>query len=479
MLIIVQCRQERDFSTIRRIFDGIRKEVLEDDLQHLQVGTHHQIGFAHPAEVDVLLACHHLELIHLLAQENRQVDILECHLHPRLVYLLEIKQFGHHPEEFVAIALRQLQEVAALLTQVGILRQVGKWSQHQTERGTDIVGGIHEEVDFLIIVLTMQSLLVVIPSQISHEAQETEVDEPCPPSIPPRLGDMYLQRGLAQDTPIAPSYRLDMEGVSAWRHIGEASLRTRREFTPLMVETLQVILILDVVLIDIVDALESDGQRILGVTETQLASLQHIKHPLVPFSIRLHSFHFHAHDAERGGVMQSLGKLRRQAHHSIATAEEDSVITGAKYRHSLVLTLQTLKEVEVHHLALAHKRQPLVGTHPQPSIGGLDKSEHMVGRQHLGGGIGTHLMCLEIIETKTASIGGNPNMSGILISDGIDKEIAVGVRIFRLVIKASDAMGTPIHTIAAMRSADIHIPMVGRLLDTLHLLDRQVTTSGS
>ncbi len=78
--------------------------------------------YGRQSEADVFLACRHLELIHLLAQEDRQFHLLQVDLRLRLVYLLEIEQLGHHSQEFVTIALRHLQEHSALIAQRSILR---------------------------------------------------------------------------------------------------------------------------------------------------------------------------------------------------------------------------------------------------------------------------------------------------------------------------------------------------------------------
>ena len=93
---------------------------------------------------------------------------------------------------------------------------------------------------------------------------------------------MDAQGGFAQHSLVAPSDSLDMQGVTARRQIGEASLLDGIRHTPPMVISLQEILILDIVLIRIVDALEMHDEGILAVRKAHLASLQHLKKLDVP-----------------------------------------------------------------------------------------------------------------------------------------------------------------------------------------------------
>ena len=86
----------------------------------------------------------------------------------RYGYFLEIKQLGHHSLKLVTITQCHLQELSAFIAKCSILRQVGKRSQHKTQRGTDVMGGIHKEVNLFIIILAMQTLSVVIPAEIDY-----------------------------------------------------------------------------------------------------------------------------------------------------------------------------------------------------------------------------------------------------------------------------------------------------------------------
>ena len=119
-------------------------------------------------KIEMFLLGRHLELIHLLTQENRQLHFLHVDLCLHYGYFLEIKQLGHHPQKLVAITQCHLQELSALIAQCSIFRQIGKRSQHKTQRGTDVMGGIHKEVDLVIVVLAMQTLSVVIPAEIDY-----------------------------------------------------------------------------------------------------------------------------------------------------------------------------------------------------------------------------------------------------------------------------------------------------------------------
>ena len=119
-------------------------------------------------KTDMFLLRWHLELLHLQTQEDRQFHFLPANLCLRNGYFLEINQLGHHPQKLVAITQCHLQELSALIAQCSILRQVGKRSQHKTQRGTDVMGGIHKEVDLFIVVLAMQTLPVVIPAELDY-----------------------------------------------------------------------------------------------------------------------------------------------------------------------------------------------------------------------------------------------------------------------------------------------------------------------
>ena len=51
--------------------------------------------------------------------------------------------------------MRHIQESTTFLTQVGIISQIIKRSQHETQRSTYVMGSINEEIDFLIIILSL------------------------------------------------------------------------------------------------------------------------------------------------------------------------------------------------------------------------------------------------------------------------------------------------------------------------------------
>ena len=262
---LIDRSRDGDGSTHRRIFYGIGEQILEYQIHHRKIGREGMLSTGCQPKTDMFLLGRHLELIHLLTQEDRQLHILQVDLCLRYGYFLEIKQLGHHPQKLVAITQCHLQELSALIAQCSILRQVGKRCQHKTQRGTDVMSGIHKEVDLFIIVLAMQTLPVVIPAEIDDSTKDAEIDNPCPPRVPPWLGDMNAQGGFSQNASVAPTHCLNMQGVTARRQGGETSLLVGRRHTPLMVIPLQIILVLDVVLILVIDALEMHDESILAV----------------------------------------------------------------------------------------------------------------------------------------------------------------------------------------------------------------------
>ena len=92
-----------------------------------------------------------------------------------------------------------------------------------------------------------------------------------------------------------------MQGVTARRQVGKTSLLVGRRHTPLMVVPLQIILILDVMLIRIVDALEMHDEGFLIMREIHLAFLQHPEEFCMPIFqlvslIESLSFHLNTRD---------------------------------------------------------------------------------------------------------------------------------------------------------------------------------------
>ena len=125
---------------------------------------------------------------------------------------------------------------------------------------------------------------------------------------------MNAQGGFSQYASVTPTHCLDMQGVTARRQVGETNLLIGRRHTPLMVVPLQIILILDIVLIRIVDALEMHDDGILIMRETHRAFLQHLEEFCMPIFqlvclIESFSFHLNTRNTKRSLVVQSLGKL--------------------------------------------------------------------------------------------------------------------------------------------------------------------------
>ena len=324
------------------------------------------------------------------------------------------------------------------------------------------MGGIHKEVDLVIVVLAMQTLPVVIPAEIDYSTKDAEIDNPCPPRVPPWLGDMNAQGGFSQYASVTPTHCLDMQGVTARRQIGETSLLVDRRHTPLMVIPRQVILILDVVLIRIVDALEMHDEGFLIMRETHLSFLQHLEEFCMPIFqlvslIESLSFHLNTRDMKRSLVVQSPGKLGCQDH-----------------SHTPVLPLQSLEEVEIGHLSMIDESQSLVGTHPHLAFWSLDQGIDGVGRQRLRDSIVLELMLMPIVEVQASSIGCYPNMPCILKNHRIDKEIIIESRKFRRIEESTDTKASLVDTITSMGRSHRNNLLIRRLHDTLNFIDWQV-----
>ena len=241
---------------------------------------------------------------------------------------------------------------------------------------------------------------------------------------------MNAQGGFSQYASVTPTHCLDMQGVTARRQIGETSLLVGRRHTPLMVIPRQVILILDVVLIRIVDALEMHDKGFLIMRETHLSFLQHLEEFCMPIFqlvslIESLSFHLNSRDMKRSLVVQSPGKLGCQDHSSFTASEYHSPVLGSDHSHTLVLPLQSLEEVEIGHLSMIDESQSLVSTHPHLANGSLDQGIDGVGRQRLRDGIVLNVLLLPIVEVQASSIGGYPDMPCILKIHRIDKEIII------------------------------------------------------
>ena len=124
--------------------------------------------------------------------------------------------------------------------------------------------------------------------------------------------------------PLLLPIALTCRGVTARRQIGETSLLVGRRHTPLMVIPRQVILVLDVVLIRIVDALEMHDEGFLIMRETHLSFLQHLEEFCMPIFqlvslIESLSFHLNTRDMKRSLVVQiplaNIGCQRPQLLH--------------------------------------------------------------------------------------------------------------------------------------------------------------------
>ena len=266
---------------------------------------------------------------------------------------------------------------------------------------------------------------------------------------------MNAQGGFSQYASVTPTHCLDMQGVTARRQIGETSLLVGRRHTPLMVVPRQVILILDVVLIRIVDALEMHDEGFLIMRETHLSFLQHLEEFCMPIFqlvslIESLSFHLNTRDMKRSLVVQSPGKLGCQDHSSFTASEYHLPVLGSDHSHTLVLTLQSLEEVEIGHLSMIDESQSLVGTHPHLAFWSLDQGIDGVGRQRLRDSIVLELMLMPIVEVQASSIGGYPNMPCILKSHRIDKEIIIESRKFRRIEESTDTKASLVDTITSM-----------------------------
>ena len=290
---------------------------------------------------------------------------------------------------------------------------------------------------------------------------------------------MNAQGGFSQYASVTPTHCLNMQDVTARRQVGKTSLLVVRRHTPLMVVPLQIILILDVVLIRIVDALEMHDEGFLIMREIHLAFLQHPEEFCMPIFqlvslIESLSFHLNTRDMKRSLVVQSPGKLGCQDHSTIIASENHSPVLGSDHSHTLVLPLQSLEEVEIGHLSMIDESQALVGTHPHLANWSLDQGIDGVGRQRLQDSIVLDLMLLPIVEVQASSIGGYPDMPCILKSHRIDKEIIIENWKFRRIEESTDTKASLVDTITSMRCSHCNTLLVWRLHDTLNFIDWQV-----
>ena len=287
---------------------------------------------------------------------------------------------------------------------------------------------------------------------------------------------MNAQGGFSQYASVTPTHCLDMQGVTARRQVGKTSLLVGRRHTPLMVVPLQIILILDVVLIRIVDALEMHDEGFLIMREIHFAFLQHPEEFCMPIFqlvslIESLSFHLNTRDMKRSLVVQSPGKLGCQDHSTIIASENHSPVLGLGHSHTLVLSLQSLEEVEIGHLSMIDESQAFVGTHPHLANWSLDQGIDGVGRQRLRDSIVLDLMLLPIVEVQASSIGGYPDMPCILKSHRIDKEIIIENWKFRRIEESTDTKASLVDTITSMRRSHCNTLLVWRLHDTLNFID--------
>lgn len=236
---------------------------------------------------------------------------------------------------------------------------------------------------------------------------------------------MNFQSCFSQFSTITSADSLYMKQIAARRQIYKSYQLIRRWFTPITVVSFQIILILNIILVLIIDTLERNNQRILIMAKTQFAFLQHFKETFIPVIGTFDTFNLNTMNTKWSGIIQTFGKHRSQSDNSIVAAKKHPAICSTRNRHSVILTFHSLKDVEVYYLPLFHERQTFIRTDPQIAINTFYKSINSIRRQSVLISITLKLLCQEIIIIESSSIRSNPDMTGILKSHTVDKQINV------------------------------------------------------
>ncbi len=141
------------------------------------------------AQRDAIVRGHHHELLSQGLDVSGGVEELRMEVMGLLTGFLKVEKLRYHRHEPVAILCGHVKELPAAAAQPLVGGNVLQRCQNKGQRRADVVGGVDEEVDFLLVVALLQAVAVVIPPHIDYPQQQGRVDHPRPEGIPPWLCD--------------------------------------------------------------------------------------------------------------------------------------------------------------------------------------------------------------------------------------------------------------------------------------------------
>ena len=130
------------------------------------------------------------------------------------------------------------------------------------------MGCMHEEVYLLVEILPLKSAAIVFYCQIENYAYCCNIHCPCPDRVPPRLSHYDFNVFLVEHSLVIPAYRFHLQSISASWQISELHCWIVRRWAPCVIESLKLILEVDVIVVLIAYALKWHTECIVGVIKS-------------------------------------------------------------------------------------------------------------------------------------------------------------------------------------------------------------------
>ena len=156
---------------------------------------------------------------------------------------------------------------------------------------------------------------------------------------------------------------------------------------------------------------------------------------------------------------------------ALVAAEDKPAVVEGGGSLPLVFPLQTFHVVDVDDGCALQAGQPAVGTHPQMVVTVPNERRHHIGGQPLSRCRVAHPPAAQVVVIDASAVGGYPQPAVSVEGHGVDEVVVVYAAELFGIEEAGDPRGGGIDEIGTMSGPHCHGSMVGRLYDTLHLLD--------
>lgn len=394
-----------------------------------------------------MLFGYRLEVGHDFAGEGHDIDPLYMHLHLPVLNLAEVQDLVDKPQHAVRVPLHDLQLLAGVVREFGVLQDILHGAGNQGERGAQFVGDVGKEAQLHVCQLLLDRHFVLqavngkqdIYGCHDNHDEEKGIQEVGERSLPERGQDLDVEHARVFGPDAVSVGGTYLEDVVSFRQVGVGGGALLAYGVPVLLETLQRIGILDFGRGGIIEGGKLYREDILLVRQDQpFRVVQGLAQHGAPAGqdVLVGYQQFGKHD---GGHIVALGDgVGVEAEDARAGSEEDIARSGI-LRGCLaescpeedLLVGIVLKPL----LGGDELADPVFGAHPEVSVPVLAYGEQDVGGKPVGDGIGLERGVSFFVQRRqfvqSAAEGGDEKVAAAGGYDPVHVVVAQAVFIVR------------------------------------------------